>query len=257
MTRQKRASEKIIVALDVETADAAISLVSQLKNEVGVFKVGLELLNAEGPGIFARLRDAGAERFFYDAKLHDIPNTVAGAMRSIAKSGAWCVTVHATGGRAMLEAAVKTAREGTTSFPHPLVLAVTVLTSISQEVLQTELRVAETVQSQAVYLAELARSAGCDGVIASPLEIVALRTAIPDPDFLIVTPGVRPSGSALGDQARVMTPSAAIQAGASYLVIGRPITQASDPAAAARAIAEEIATGMTGTKIERTLHAVA
>ena len=241
MTLSPLAKERIIVAIDVETSAEAAQLVSALKEEVGVFKIGLELLTSEGPGALDILRNAGAEKIFYDVKLHDIPNTVAGAMRGIAKSGAWCVTVHTSGGFAMLKAAVSTAKQGKVNGSRPLVLGVTVLTSISQDALNSELNVEGEITRQVVRLAQLAQKAGCDGVIASPLEISAIREAISNPEFLIVTPGVRPAGSAPGDQARVMTPGDAIRAGASYLVIGRPITQAADPVSAARSIAEEIA----------------
>ena len=234
--------DRIIVALDVVTGDHAVELVRQLKGHVGVFKAGLELVTAEGTQVLKRLRDAGAERIFYDAKLHDIPNTVAGAMKSVARLGAWCVTVHATGGYAQLEAAVKSAWETSTqeSLPRPKVLAVTVLTSISTEALASELKVGLSVSEYVAELATMAQRAGCDGVIASPHEIEVVRAAVNDPDFLIVTPGVRPAGADKGDQARVMTPSEAIERGASYLVIGRPIVVAADPVAAADRIAEEI-----------------
>ncbi|MCS6777465.1 MAG: orotidine-5'-phosphate decarboxylase [Chloroherpetonaceae bacterium] len=240
-------AQRIICALDVDNAYRAIQLVQQLRDLVGVFKVGLELVTATGIQIFDKLRDAGAQRIFYDAKLHDIPNTVAGAMRGVARLGVWGVTVHASGGRAMLEAAVQAARQAIHSGPddatppQTLVLGVTVLTSIDATALHQELHVADPLEAYVVHLAQLAYQAGCDGVIASPQEIEALRGAVPDPDFLIVTPGVRPAGADPGDQARILTPAEALRRGASYLVIGRPITAAPDPVAAARRIAEEIA----------------
>ena len=235
--------ERIICALDVDNAQRAVELVTQLKAHVGVFKVGLELVNAAGIQIFETLRNAGAERFFYDAKLHDIPNTVAGAVRSIAGLGVWCVTVHASGGAAMLRAAVETAHKvaEASGKPRPKILAVTVLTSISDTVLKYDLEVGTPLQEHVAHLARLAHTAGCNGVIASPHEIEIVRLAVPDPDFLIVTPGVRPQGSDVGDQARVMSPGEAVRRGASLLVIGRPIVGASDPAQAAQAIADEIA----------------
>ncbi|HZT43836.1 MAG TPA: orotidine-5'-phosphate decarboxylase [Chthonomonadaceae bacterium] len=228
--------DRIICALDVDDVCRAIQLVEQLKGHVGVFKVGLELATAAGVQVFARLREAGAERFFYDAKLHDIPNTVAGAMRGVVRLGVWCVTVHATGGSAMLRAAVETARQTAEveGLPRPRVLAVTVLTSIGPETLRGELRVETPLADYVGHLARLAYETGCDGVIASPQEIEAVRAAVPAPGFLIVTPGVRPAGSQAGDQARVMTPAEAIQRGADYLVIGRPIIAAPDPVAAAQ-----------------------
>lgn len=235
--------ERIICAVDVDNAYKAIQLVGQLRDHVGVFKIGLELVTATGVEIFDKLRDVGAERIFYDAKLHDIPNTVAGAMRGVVRRGAWCVTVHTTGGKAMLAAAANTAKTEAeaTGMPRPLILGVTVLTSIGQETLSKELCVSAPVAEYVVHLARMAQEAGCDGVIASPHEIEAIRTAIPDPEFLVITPGVRPAGSDAGDQARVMTPGEAITKGASYLVVGRPITATPDPVAAAERIANEIA----------------
>lgn len=234
--------ERIICALDVDNAYRAIQLVGLLKDSVGVFKVGLELVTAAGVQIFDKLRDAGAEQMFYDAKLHDIPNTVAGAMRGVVRVGAWCVTVHTTGGSAMLRAAVETAKceAEATDGVRPKVLGVTALTSLSEAELHNELNVALPMREYVTRLAKLAQESGCDGVIASPHEIVAVRAAVGTPDFLIITPGVRPLGADRGDQARTMTPGEAITLGADYLVIGRPITSAPDPAEAARNIAEEI-----------------
>lgn len=238
-----QAKERIIVALDVDNAYRAIQLVGMLRHHVGVFKVGMELVTATGVEIFDKLRDAGAERIFYDAKLHDIPNTVAGAMRGVVRRGAWCVTMHTTGGAAMMRAAAATAKAEADDFgtTRPLLLGVTVLTSIGAETLRDELRVIQSVEEYVAHLAKLAQEAGCDGVIASPQEIEAVRSAIPDPNFLVITPGVRPAGSDAGDQARVMTPGEAIRRGASYLVIGRPIVASLDPVAAAERIADEIA----------------
>ncbi|HZO88475.1 MAG TPA: orotidine-5'-phosphate decarboxylase [Chthonomonadaceae bacterium] len=238
-----QAKERIICALDVDNAYRAIQLVGQLKDHVGMFKAGLELVTAAGIQIFEKLRDAGAERLFYDAKLHDIPNTLVGAMRGVARLGVECVTVHAAGGRAMLRAAVEAAHREAEAFglPRPKVLAVTVLTSISAETLRDELWVERPLTEYVPHLARLAHEAGCDGVIASPHEIEAVRTAVPSSDFLVVTPGVRPAGAEQGDQARVLTPAEAIRRGASYLVIGRPIVAAVDPVAAAQEIAADIA----------------
>ncbi len=232
---------KIIIPLDVDTPKKAVELVEVLRDEVGAFKVGLELVNSAGLGIFDKIRAAGAEKIFYDCKFHDIPNTVAGASRAAAKMDVWMFNVHCSGGFAMMkaakDAAVETAeRLGVTP---PLVIGVTVLTSIDQDTLNNELRVPGTVADQVVNLAKLAKQAGLDGVVASPHEIEAIRAAC-GPDFLIVTPGVRPLGGDLGDQKRVMTPAEAVQRGADYLVIGRPIIKAEDPKAAARAIAEGI-----------------
>ena len=237
-----QASERIIVALDVDSAARAVELVQELRGHCGVFKVGLELLNAAGHGILPKLREAGADKIFYDAKLHDIPNTVAGAMRGIVKMGAWCVTVHASGGAAMLTAAVEATKAAAQAegIAPPKIFAVTLLTSIGPNALQNELRVSDSVAEYVAALAKMAYDTGCAGVIASPQEIAIVRAAAPDRNFLIVTPGVRPAGSQAGDQARVMTPAAAIQSGADYLVIGRPIVAASNPALAAQKIAEEM-----------------
>ena len=232
-----QAYERIICALDVDSVERAAALVRELHGRVGVFKVGLELLTAVGPTIFAALREAGAERFFYDGKLHDIPNTVAGAMRGVMASGAWCVTVHAAGGGAMLRAATAAAKQ---SERPPKVLAVTLLTSVGADVLEGELGVNMPVGEYVAKLARLAYESGCDGVIASPHEIAIVRAAVPEPKFLIITPGVRPAGAAPGDQARAMTPGEAIRQGADYLVIGRPITGAESPGTAAAQIALEM-----------------
>ncbi len=235
--------ERIICALDVNNAYRALQLVRQLREHVGTFKVGLELVTATGVQIFDKLKDAGAERLFFDAKLHDIPNTVVGAMRGVVGLGVWCVTVHAAGGSAMLQAAVHAARSEAeeAGIARPKVLAVTVLTSIDEVTLRDELRVDVTIEEYVSLLARMALDAGCDGVIASPHEITVVRKAISAPDFLVVTPGVRPVGTEQGDQARVMTPGEAIRRGADYLVVGRPIVASPDPVAAAREIASEIA----------------
>jgi orotidine-5'-phosphate decarboxylase len=232
-------NERIICALDVDNAYRALQLVRMLREHVGVFKVGLELINSAGTEIVERLQDAGATRIFYDAKLHDIPNTVAGAMHGIVRMGVWSVTVHTMGGPAMLRAAVQAATSPQAGGLK--VLGVTVLTSIGPEALRNDLQVGMALESFVPFLAKQAQDAGCAGVIASPLEVKVVREAVPDPGFLIITPGVRPAGAERGDQARVMTPGDAIRNGASYLVIGRPIVGAPDPVEAAQRIADEIA----------------
>jgi len=233
--------DKIILPLDVDTADKAVDLVTALKDDVGAFKVGLELVNSAGLGIFEKITKAGAGRIFYDCKFHDIPNTVAGASRAAVRLGVWMFNVHCAGGAAMMKAAKDAAVEESakTGKPCPLVIGVTVLTSIDQTVLSDEMRVPGTVADQVVHLARLAQQAGLDGVVSSPHEIELIREAC-GPSFLIVTPGVRPAGADIGDQKRVMTPSEAVAKGADYLVIGRPIIKADDPAAAARMIAAGI-----------------
>ncbi len=236
---------RIILPLDLPTVDQACNAVSTLGDNVGVYKVGFELLYSAGIRALDELRSSGADRIFLDAKLHDIPNTVAAAMRAITRLHVWCVTVHASGGKAMLEAAREAAEQEANlhQITRPKLFAVTVLTSISDTVLNNELLVEGTAKTHAVHLAMLAASAGCDGVIASPHEARAIRNAVPQPDFLIVTPGVRPANALHGDQARVMTPAEAVAAGSDYLVVGRPILGADDPVAAAQAIAAEMVTG--------------
>ena len=229
---------RILVALDVPSADEALSLADRLRDTVAGFKIGKQLFTSEGPAIVRTLAARG-DRVFLDLKYHDIPNTVAGAVAAAARTGAWMINVHAAGGRRMMEAAAK-ATGGTPVRERPLIVAVTVLTSLDAPQL-AETGVSGGVLDQVGRLARLAQSAGLDGVVASPLEIAAIREAC-GPDFLIVTPGIRFSdaGPAGDDQARTMGPAEAIAAGASYLVVGRPITAAPNPRAAAEQMAEEI-----------------
>lgn len=238
------AASKTLVALDTDTAEKALRLAEQLQGEVAGFKVGLELVNAAGMGLFGDLKAlAGPDvKIFYDSKFHDIPNTVLGASRAAARRGVWMFNVHASGGSAMLRAAVQGAAEGAAQagVPKPLVIAVSVLTSLSPEVLRDELSVTRPLSDQVVALARLAQDAGCDGLVASSHEIGAIRAAC-GPDFLLVIPGVRPAGVDAGDQKRVMTPGEAVRAGADYIVVGRPITAAPDPVEAARGINRETA----------------
>lgn len=233
-------TSKILLPLDTDSAETALELAKTLHNEVAGLKVGLELINSVGIAIFAQLREAvgGDVKIFYDGKFHDIPNTVAGASRVSGRLGLWMFNVHASGGKEMMRAAVQAAQEGSDAagVARPLVTAVTVLTSIDQNMLHDQLGVTlKTLPDQVVTLARMAQDSGCDGVVASPQEIALIRQAC-GPDFLIVTPGVRPAGADVGDQKRVLTPEEAVQAGADYLVIGRPITAAPDPVEAARAI---------------------
>lgn len=223
--------DRLIVALDVPDARAAQEMVGRIGEAAVFYKVGLQLFTAEGPAIVRDLIASG-RRVFLDLKLHDIPNTVAHAVKSATALGAHMLTVHAGGGSDMLRAAAEAA-------DHRLkLLAVTVLTSMDQEDL-SEIAVAGTVEAQVLRLADLARRAGCDAVVSSPLEIRALRKFL-GPEFGIVIPGVRPAGAATHDQQRTATPARTISDGASHIVVGRPITQADDPAQAARAIIEEM-----------------
>jgi orotidine-5'-phosphate decarboxylase len=231
----------ILVALDVRSTDEAVRLASQVAPFVGGFKVGLELVNAAGFDIFARLQDAGATRIFYDAKFHDIPNTVSGAVRAAAKRDVWMVNIHACGGTAMMEAA----REAADSVPHPpLLIGVTVLTSLDERSLN-ETGIPGQVASQVERLSLLAKKAKLDGVVASPQEASLIRDVC-GPDFVTVIPGIRPAGTDAQDQKRIATPAQAIKAGAHYLVLGRAITGANDPAAAAQTIAREAISALPG-----------
>jgi orotidine-5'-phosphate decarboxylase len=222
--------DKLIVALDVAQAASAHRLISTLGHQIHFYKIGLQLFIAEGPALVQEISRLG-KQVFLDLKLHDIPNTVAAAVASIGSLNVRMLTVHAAGGVAMLQAAT----EAAASLPSkPLVLAVTVLTSLSDQDL-ADGGIGSSTQDHAVRLAQIAKRAGCGGVVASPQEIRALRQAI-GTEMTIVTPGVRPHGAAAGDQRRIATPEAAIEAGADYVVVGRPITAAPDPANAARAI---------------------
>ncbi len=235
----------ILVALDVESAAKAIELAEQLRGTVGGYKIGKQLFTAAGPAMVRELTSRG-DRVFLDLKFHDIPNTVAGAVQAAVATGAWMVNVHASGGTAMMTAAAEAARKSADALgrPRPLVIGVTVLTSMTDAML-AEVGVARSVINHVVHLAQLAKAAGLDGVVASPQETRAIRDAC-GPDFQIVTPGIRPlrqgSGQAADqqgkdDQARTLTPAEAIAAGATYLVIGRPITGAPNPREAAERIA--------------------
>lgn len=228
------ARDRLIVALDVPTAAEAQRIVAALGGSVSTYKVGKQLFTAAGPAVVRDLSGAG-RKVFLDLKYHDIPSTVAAAVRAASELGVAMLTVHASGGSKMLKAAVEAA--GAATRP-PLVLAVTVLTSFGDADLK-EIGVAAQTLEQALRLASLAQKAGCGGVVASAQEARAIRQEM-GAGFAIVTPGVRPAGGAKDDQTRVATPAEAIAAGADYIVVGRPITGAKDPAAAARAILEEI-----------------
>ncbi|MFZ0912196.1 MAG: orotidine-5'-phosphate decarboxylase [Candidatus Korobacteraceae bacterium] len=230
-----RDKDRLIVALDVAGATQARQIVQAIGDAATTYKVGKQLFTAAGPQVVRDLVASG-RKVFLDLKYHDIPNTVAGAVRSAAELGVSMMTVHASGGSKMLKAAVEAASQ---SPAKPMVLAVTVLTSLSDSDLQ-ELGIAGNVLSQVLRLGALARAAGCGGLVASAQEARELRKALGE-GFAIVTPGVRPAGAAAGDQARVVTPKDAIAAGATYLVVGRPILEAPDPANAAQQIADEIA----------------
>jgi orotidine-5'-phosphate decarboxylase len=228
------AKDRLIVALDVPGATQARQIVHSLGEAATLYKVGKQLFTAEGPQFVRELVSSG-RKVFLDLKFHDIPNTVASAVKSAAELGVAMLTVHASGGGRMLRAA----NEAASQFPaRPIVLAVTVLTSFSDADLQ-EVGVSGNVLSQVLRLGALARSAGCGGLVASAKEARELRRELGE-GFAIVTPGVRPAGTAAGDQARVVTPADAIAAGSTHLVVGRPILEAADPAQAAADIVAEI-----------------
>jgi orotidine-5'-phosphate decarboxylase len=232
---------QLLVALDVDSGGRAIELATELRDLAGGFKVGSRLFTAEGPDLVRRLVNTGAN-VFLDLKFHDIPNTVAQAVEAAVTTGVWMLNVHASGGVPMMQAAARAAadraaREGRRK---PIVIGVTVLTSMDEGTLKT-VGVQRPLLEQVVTLARMAKDAGLDGVVASPQETAAIRAAC-GPGFSIVTPGIRgaSAGDAKNDQSRTMGPAEAIQAGASYIVVGRPIIAATDPRAAAAAIVEEL-----------------
>jgi orotidine-5'-phosphate decarboxylase len=236
-----RRPNPVLVALDVESGAKALALAETLRGAVGGYKIGKQLFTAEGPALVRQMTERG-DRVFLDLKFHDIPNTVAGAVQSAVATGAWMINVHASGGRAMMRAAAAAAGKAAaaTNRPRPLVIGVTVLTSLDASALQ-EVGVNRAVLDQVVHLATLAKESGLDGVVASPQETPAIRQACGE-EFLIVTPGIRPVGQeGKDDQARTLSPREAMAAGASYLVIGRPITGATDPREAAMSIVASLA----------------
>ncbi len=237
---EQAARNKLIVALDVETAREALNLFSALKDVAGMFKIGSQLFTSEGPGIVREIVAAGG-RVFLDLKFHDIPNTVAAAGVEAARLGVSIFDVHACGGSEMMrrtaEAVAETSeREG---INRPLIIGITVLTSSDDSTL-AETGFSSGVTEQVERMTRLAETAGLDGVVASPHEVKLVRENVGRQDFLIVTPGVRPAGVASDDQRRVLTPAEAGRAGADYLVVGRAILKASDPVRAAQEIIEEM-----------------
>jgi orotidine-5'-phosphate decarboxylase len=238
----KHLKEKLIIALDVETPSKALALVNELRGVPGMFKVGSQLFTSAGPQI---VRDIIAQdsKVFLDLKFHDIPHQVAGAARAAAELGVSLFTVHASGGSEMMKRAVDSVNEVAEKTGHrSKVLAISVLTSIDATIL-SQIGVTSTPAESVLRLVHLAEAAGVDGVVASPQEIETIRRSVSKPEFLIVTPGIRSSQNEpqREDQKRVATPAAAIAAGASYLVVGRPITGASEPLKAAERIVEEMA----------------
>lgn len=233
------ARNKIIFALDVNGLSEIDRYAGMLTGRVGMFKVGKELFTSCGPAAVRAVQQHGGQ-VFLDLKYHDIPNTVANAMLEAARMGVQLANLHALGGGEMMESAARAVQKEFGS-QRPRLLAVTILTSSTEATLR-QIGIDHSVQDMVVRLARLAKESGMDGVVASPLEIELIRAAC-GPDFLIVTPGVRPTFAAVDDQKRIMTPAEAVSAGADYLVIGRPIAKAADPAAAAQLIADEIMAG--------------
>jgi orotidine-5'-phosphate decarboxylase len=233
--------ERLLVALDVETGARALELASALKGVAGGYKIGTRLFTLEGPGLVRELASRG-ERVFLDLKFHDIPNTVAQAVESAVQTGAWMINVHASGGIPMMEGAVNAGRAtaGRLGQPSPLLIAVTVLTSMNESGLR-EIGIHRSMLDQVVALAKMTQAAGMDGVVASAQETADIRRACGS-TFLVVTPGIRGASARAkaDDQARTMGPADAVRAGASHIVVGRPIIAASDPRGAAEEIVEEL-----------------
>lgn len=231
------ADPKVIIALDFPSGEQALSLAKQLDPSQCRAKVGKELFTRSGPVLVEELQKLGFD-VFLDLKYHDIPNTTAQACRAAAELGVWMVNVHAQGGRRMMEAAREAVDK---TAQRPLLIAVTILTSLDADELH-EVGLSGTPEENVVRLAKLAESSGLDGVVCSPKEAMALRQTLAS-DFRLVTPGVRPAGAAVGDQKRITTPEDAMRMGSSYLVVGRPITQAEDPLAALAEINAAIVQG--------------
>lgn len=219
---------KVIIALDTHDEQKALNLVKLLKHKVSIFKVGLELFCSQGPEIVKKINDQGC-KVFLDLKFHDIPNTVAGAAKSALKAQPFMFDVHASGGREMMKKVRETV-DNADVCQKPIILAITVLTSLDESDLN-DINISKSPLEQVKTLALLTKEAGLDGVVASPKEITAIREAVGQ-DFIIVTPGVRPTWATAGDQKRIRTPAEALEAGASYIVVGRPVTAAPDPAEA-------------------------
>ncbi len=232
---------RLIIALDFPDLAPALELAREIAPRVGMLKVGLELFNSAGPQAIQSLRDLGAH-IFYDSKFCDIPNTVAGAAAAAGRMGPSMLNVHALGGRAMMQAAKDGALRGAdeAGFPPPLVIAVTLLTSLSDRDLQQYLGLSDPSRDTVIRLASLAQASGLDGVVCSVHEVPDIKRVC-GKNFLTITPGIRPTGAASDDQARAATPGEAVAAGADYLVIGRPVTRADDPADALSRILREMA----------------
>ncbi|HJP92828.1 MAG TPA: orotidine-5'-phosphate decarboxylase [Pyrinomonadaceae bacterium] len=237
--------DKLIIALDVDTSSKALDLANQLRSVAGMFKIGSQLFTAAGPRIVKDVLALDA-KVFLDLKFHDIPHQVAGAARSAAELGVSLFTIHASGGSEMMRRAVEAV--AAVGNNRTKVLAITVLTSMDATTL-SQIGITAPLSESVLLLAKLAEAAGVDGVVASPREIESIRRAVSKPEFLILTPGIRPATSESEDQKRIATPAAAIAAGASYIVVGRPITGAADPLEAARKIIAEMEPQRSTTSI--------
>lgn len=239
---RERARQRLVFALDIDDPDEAIAMAGRLRGDLRWIKVATRLYTRAGAPLIASLTGMGFN-VFLDLKFHDIPDQVEGACRAAARLGVGLLTVHASGGEAMLRAANRGAAEGAelSGNIRPEVLAVTVLTSLDRQDLDTA-GISRSVEEQVLALAHLAQDSGCAGIVASPKELPQLRGALPSP-FKILTPGIRPRGASHGDQKRVLTPQEAVHMGADWLVVGRPIRTAENPTQALRAIVEEMAEG--------------
>lgn len=234
------ARERLVLALDVNNFKKAEELVDKLTDYVGVFKIGNQLFTAEGTKVIKMVQEKGG-KVFLDLKFHDIPNTVARAAEVVSKLGVYIFDIHTSGGYEMMKATVEASKKLSFALgiSKPLILGVTLLTSINQEILEKEIGIKKSLEEQVVHLAKLAEAAGLDGVVASPWEIKVLRAACGE-GFVILTPGIRPAGKSDDDQKRIMTPQEAIKLGADFIVIGRPITNATNPVKASQEILKEM-----------------
>ena len=234
------ARERLVLALDVDDFKKAEELVSELSDYVGAFKIGNQLFTAEGPKVVDMVNKKGG-KVFLDLKFHDIPNTVARAAEVATKLGVSIFNVHTSGGYEMMKAAVEATAKISQELAirKPIILGVTLLTSINQEILEKEIGIIKRLEEQVVHLAKLAKASGLDGVVASSWEIKEIRKACGE-DFIILTPGIRPAGQSSDDQKRVMAPQEAIKLGANFLVVGRPIKNAANPVEAAKQILKEM-----------------
>lgn len=240
ISKMSETKAKIIVPLDVETADEARKIIGEIGNEVGAYKIGLQLFTSAGAGFVREIVDSGI-KLFLDVKFHDIPNTVAKASIEVARLGVWMFNLHALGGSEMMRRTIEEVSEfcDKEKLEKPKIIAVTVLTSSNEETL-AETGIGGKVNEQVLNLVKLTAKCGLDGVVASPLETELIRKNIENPEFLIVTPGIRPNFATKDDQKRVMTPKEAVKSGSDYLVIGRPITKADNKLAAVKQILAEI-----------------